>query len=193
LKSTDAAARARGQAEGGAAALAAARTAGEMEYGDYTNWKGDVTHRADEGGRYAGQAASIRDNAGRAGADIETGWGRDVGGVYTGTGKALADYTGTMTGRMGENAMLAGRLKAGVTGDMANLSWNYGQQQAAQANNYWNALAKSRDTGINNLFKIGGLAVQGLTGLKFPTGAKPGGYANYDPMWKNTQLATANV
>lgn len=70
-------------------------------------------------------------------------------------------------------ANTAAGLEQGTGQYLADLNSGYGQQMAGNTINYGNAMAANRGTGVNNLIKLGGLAVSAATGM--PIGMGGGG------------------
>lgn len=92
---------------------------------------------------------------------------------------------------MGQQGMQAAGAQAQITQGQGDMRSGYGQQTAANAINYGNALAASRSTGINNLIQVGGMAMKasGYGGYGTGGGARTGGggsWAGYNSAWPAT-------
>lgn len=77
-------------------------------------------------------------------------------------------YQDQLSGAGGQGFQAVG-AQAGLQKGQADMDYGYGSTQAGNEINYGNAVAANRNTGINNLFKIGGIAAQayGLGSKKF--------------------------
>jgi len=86
----------------------------------------------------------------------------------------------------GAQGLTATNAMAGLRQARGDLSYGYGATRAGQAINMGNAMASSRNVGLNNLFKLGGLAVSAYTGM--PTGgggnAMSGSFGTYGSSWQ---------
>jgi hypothetical protein len=90
------------------------------------------------------------------------------------SGATQRSLTGAMLDRWGQfqdrlrgvgegGAQISGAIaggRAGVRTGMGDIRFGAGQQRAGLETSYSNAIAASRNTGINNLFKIAGLGVE---------------------------------
>ena len=72
--------------------------------------------------------------------------------------------------------MQATGAMAGLQQGMGDMESGYGQQMAGNAINYGNAMAASRNIGINNLMGAGGLALKAFA--PSPSGSIAGNAAN---------------
>lgn len=78
------------------------------------------------------------------------------------------NWLNRLQGASTQGASAAG-AQAGVQTGQGDLNFGAGQQKAANAINYGNAMAQSRSIGINNILGIAGLGIAGFTPTK--TGA----------------------
>ena len=62
---------------------------------------------------------------------------------------------------VGQQGFQATGAQAGLEQGKGDLTYGYGQQQAGNEISYGNALAQSRNTGVNNLLGLGGLLAKG--------------------------------
>lgn len=80
-------------------------------------------------------------------------------------GGRVADFRNRLAGA-GQQGYDASARSAGIVGDAgryrADTRFGVKQQRAGNAINFGNAMAASKSAGINNLFRLGGLAMQGV-------------------------------
>jgi hypothetical protein len=83
------------------------------------------------------------------------------------TNQLLANWKGyqDQLSGAGGTGFQAATGQAGIQRGEGDMAYGYGATRAGNEINYGNALAASRNTGINNLFKLGGLAVQGAKAM----------------------------
>jgi hypothetical protein len=79
-----------------------------------------------------------------------------MGQAYNNRLNALMGYGQQGMQAAGQQAQMASQYG----GDRMNLEYGYGQQQAGNRINLGNAMAANRNTGINNLLGIGGVAAR---------------------------------
>lgn len=85
--------------------------------------------------------------------------------------------------QIGQQGQQAAGSQAGIDTGIGDMRFGTGQIKANQATGFGNAMAESRSTGINNLMKLGTLAVSAYTGM--PTGGGGGSKApaGYGSSW----------
>lgn len=108
---------------------------------------------------------AIMDRTTRANTRQFTGMGMGNSGAATQSlTNRLLDQWGAYQDRLkgvGDTGMTATGQQAGLDKSKGDMSYGYGATQAGNDINYSNAIAKSRDTGINNLFSVIGTGVKG--------------------------------
>ena len=147
-------------------------------YGDATGANGQGAYKAAMAG-YAGsdpfrdQNADYANNAlmRQYAARGQSGGNAGLAVARAQTERGATDWNAYLSRLQGQGQMglQATGAQAGLTQGMGDLQSGYGQQMAGNAINYGNAMAGSRNIGINNLMGIGGLALKAMA----PT---PGGF-----------------
>lgn len=91
----------------------------------------------------------------------------------------------------GQRGLTATTLGANVRTGQGDNAMGYGATRANQSINYGNAMASSRNIGINNLMNLGGMIASAATGIpmpKFGQTTQPGTSANMG--WETTTTPT---
>lgn len=68
-------------------------------------------------------------------------------------------------GQFGQQVQAMGAL-AGIRQGQGDMEYGYGASKAGQAVNFGNAMAESRNIGVNNLLNLAGVGIKAYTGLR---------------------------
>jgi hypothetical protein len=132
-------------------------------YNDVLMNRGDATERFSANPLFNGELASNFMAAQRAG--NAAGWG--AGKEALAGQRVFGQTAGSWLDRyrdQGAQGLTATNQMAGLRAGRGDNAMGYGATRAGNAINFGNAMAANRNTGINNLMGLGGLAVNAFTG-----------------------------
>lgn len=155
-------ANANGQSGSGRTALAVSRANLERGSTDLNAYLDRLAGQGQRGGQYATTLAGYANNAGSNIANLRSGLGDRLATNEVGRGQNL----GELSYGYGQDR---GTIQANRGAQNANLTYGLGQQLAGNRINLGNAVADSRNIGVNNLLGLGSLAIKAMKPVPLPT------------------------
>ena len=160
----------RGLGTSGRSGLAISREQLARGAEDLNNYLNRLESQGARGGQYATTLTGLESSAGTNIANLRSGLGNQYAGLESDRGNRLADIALKGNAALSDLSTGFAVNKSNVQGqggaDAANLIYGTAQQKAGNRINLGNAVAESRNTGMNNLLGLGGLVVGGIGAFK---------------------------
>jgi hypothetical protein len=158
---------ARGLGGSGRESLALSRASLERGTQDLNSYLDRLSGQAGRGASLASQLSGYGMQTGQSLANIQQGLGQGLSGLDVGRGTALGNIQTQGNQALASNAQGRGTTLAnfglGTANNLANLAAGQGQQLASNRISFGNAMAGTRNTGLNNLMQLAGTAMKGYS------------------------------
>lgn len=146
-------------------ATASARASLERGTADLNSYLDRLERAGTRGQQVAGQMSQNSMSTGSQLGQINATRGDRLSSNAAAEGSALSGLGATFAGNRAAVEANRGAALSGQQGNIANLQFGYGQQNAANEINLGNALNAARNQPMQNLLGLGGLAIQAYTGF----------------------------
>ena len=137
---------------------------------DLNNYLTRLESQGARGGQYATTMTGLESSAGKDVATLRSNLGNQYAGLETDRGNRLSDIAFKGNAALADLSTGFSLNKSNVQGqggaDAANLIYGTAQQKAGNRIGMGNAIAGTRNTGMNNLLGLAGLAVGGIGAWK---------------------------